>query len=164
MCQKKWIDVCVLINGDKSTMHQGRFDQNKQGFTELKRWLLKLTEGRIDQLFVCIENTGLYDDALLYFLTGKGFTVCLENAAKIKASIRDRRAKNDQLDARNIALYALGHNDELEVWQKPREVIDQLKQLLAARTSLLGHLTGIKQAQKEIETFNWCKQKKKTKN
>ncbi|HYJ63600.1 MAG TPA: IS110 family transposase [Parafilimonas sp.] len=157
---KKWIDVCVLINGDKSVLHQGRFEQNKQGFADLKKWLLKLTENQIHQLFICIENTGLYDDALLYFLTDKGFTVCLENAAKIKASIRDRRAKNDQLDARNIALYALRHSDELEVWQKPRPVVDQLKQLLAARTSLLGHLTSIKQAQKEIETFNWSKQKK----
>jgi transposase len=161
---KKWIDVCALINGDKSVVHQQRFEQNKQGFAELRKWLLKLTVNQIHQLFICIENTGLYDDALLYFLTDKNFTVCLENAAKIKASVRDRRAKNDQLDARNIALYALRHNDELEVWQKPRPVTDQLKQLLATRTSLLGHLTSLKQAQKEIETFNWCKQKKKTKN
>lgn len=96
-------------------------------------------------------------------MTDKGFTVCLENAAKIKASIRDRRAKNDQLDARNIALYALRHADELEIWQKPRAVVDQLKQLLAARATLVGHLTSIKQAQKEIEGFHWCKLKK-TKN
>lgn len=160
---KKWIDVCVLINGDKSELHQQRFEQNKQGFAELKKWLIKLTANQVQQLFICIENTGLYDDALLYFLTDKGFTVCLENAAKIKASIRDRRAKNDQLDARNISLYALRHVDELEVWQKPRPVIDQLKQLLGVRTTLLGHLTSIKQAQKEIEVFNWCKLKK-TKN
>jgi transposase len=160
---KKWIDVCVLINGEKSVVHSERFDQNKQGFAELRKWLTKICSKQTDQLLICVENTGLYDDALLYFLTEKGFTVCLENAAKIKASIRDRRAKNDQLDARHIAIYALRHADELEVWQKPRVVVDQLRQLLAARATLLGHLTSINQAQKEIEGFNWAKLKK-TKN
>jgi transposase len=157
---KSWIDVCVLTNGEKSIFHQQRFQQSKQGFAELKKWLIKLVESQIEQLLICVENTGLYDDALLYFLSYKGFKVCLENAAKIKASIRDRRAKNDQLDARNIAVYALRHADELEEWQKPREVVDQLRQLLASRATLVSHLTSIKQAQKEVQTFKWAKLKK----
>ncbi len=160
---KNWIDVCVLINGDKSVFYQERFEQSKRGFNELKKWLITLVGKQSDQLLICVENTGLYDDALLYFLSDKGFSVCLENAAKIKASIRDKRSKNDQLDARNITLYALRHADELEVWQKPRAVVEKLKQLLAARTTLVSHLTSIKQAQKEIEMFNWSKLKK-TKN
>jgi transposase len=157
---KNWIDVCVLIDAEKSVFNQQRFDQSKQGFAELKKWLIKLSGSQVEQLLICVENTGLYDDALLYFLADKGFRVCLENAAKIKASIRDRRAKNDQLDARNIALYALRHADELEEWQKPREVVDQLKQLLASRATLVSHLTSIKQAQKEVQTFKWAKLKK----
>ena len=157
---KKWIDVCVLINNEKSVFHEQRFEQSKQGFAELRKWLIKLTENQMQQLLICIENTGLYDDALLCFLSGKGFIVCLENAAKIKASIRDRRAKNDQLDARNIAIYALKHADELEVWQKPRPVVEQLKQLLATRATLVSHVTSIKQAQKEIEVFKWSGLKK----
>ena len=160
---KLWIDVCVLMNGEKSMFYQERFEQSKKGFNELRKWLLKLTGKQVSGLLICVENTGLYDDALLYFLSDQGFSVCLENAAKIKASIRDRRAKNDQLDARNIALYALRHWDELEIWQKPRVVVEKLKQLVAARTTLLGHLSSIKQAQKEIGTFNWSGLKK-TKN
>lgn len=157
---KMWIDVCLLVNGDKSVFHQQRFDQSRKGLSEVKNWLIKLTESQVEKLLICIENTGLYDDALIYFLSEKGFRICLENAAKIKASIRDRRAKNDQLDARNITMYALRHADELEEWQKPREVIDQLKQLLASRATLVSHLTSIKQAQKEIQTFKWAKLKK----
>ena len=157
---KMWIDVCVLINGNKSVFYQQRFEQSKQGFAALRKWLIKLVESQVDQLLICIENTGLYDDALLYFLADKGFRVCLENAAKIKASIRDRRAKNDQLDARNIALYALRHAEELQEWQRPREVVEQLKQLLASRATLVSHLTSIKQAQKEVQTYKWAKLKK----
>lgn len=157
---KHWIDVCVLINADKSQLYQQRFDQSKEGFNSLRKWFKGLVGSQVEQLFICVENTGLYDDALLYFLSEKGFAVCLENAARIKASIRDRRAKNDQLDARNICLYALRHADDLELWQRPREVVEKLKQLLAARATMVGHLTGIKQAQKEIDTFQWSKLKK----
>jgi transposase len=160
---KMWIDVCLLMNNDKSMFYQERFEQSKPGFNELRKWLIKTSGNKAEQLLICVENTGLYDDALLNFLSDKNFVVCLENAAKIKASIRDRRAKNDQLDARNIALYALRHADELELWQKPRAVVEKLKQLLAARATLVSHVTSLKQAQKEIEVFNWSKLKK-TKN
>ena len=157
---KMWIDVCLLVNADKSIFYQQRFEQNRKGFSELKKWLSELTGKQTNELLVCVENTGLYDDALLYFLSDKGFNVCLENAAKIKASIRDKRAKNDQLDARNIAIYALRHADELELWQKPRPAVEKLKQLIARRTSLVNHLTGIKQAQKEVDGFKWSGIKK----
>ena len=99
---------------------------------------------------ICIENAGLYDDALLYFLEGHGYWLCLENAYPIRKSIRDRRAKNDRLDARHIAMYALRHHDELERWQKPREVIGKLKQLLSSRRNLVEALKRIKQVQKEL--------------
>jgi transposase len=157
---KMWFDVCLLVNGDKSAFYQQRFEQSRKGFAELKKWLTQLTGRETRQLFICVENTGLYDDALIYFLTEKGFSVCLENAAKIKASIRDRRAKNDQLDARNIAIYALRHADELEIWQKPRPIVEKLKQLITTRTSLVNHLTAIKQAQKEVDGFKWSGVKK----
>jgi transposase len=160
---KMWIDVCLLVNGERSTFHPERFEQSKSGFTELKKWLIKTVAKTTEQLLICVENTGLYDDALLNFLSDKGFIICLENAAKIKASIRDRRAKNDSLDARNIALYALRHADELELWRRPRPVVEKLKQLLAARATLVSHVTSLKQAQKEIEVFKWSKLKK-TKN
>ena len=160
---KMWIDVCLLFNCERSTFYQDRFEQTKQGFNALNKWLIRLVGKQADQLLICVENTGLYDDALLNFLSDKGFNVCLENAAKIKASIRDRRAKNDQLDARNIALYALRHADELELWHRPRPAVEKLKQLLAARATLVSHVTSLKQAQKEIEVFNWSKLKK-TKN
>lgn len=160
---KKWIDACLLFNGEKSTFYQERFEQSKQGFNAFNKWLIKMVSKQTDQLLICVENTGLYDDALLNFLNSKNHPVCLENAAKIKASIRDRRAKNDQLDARNIALYAMRHADELELWQRPRPAIEKLKQLLAARSTMVGHITGLKQTQKEIEVFN-CSKLKKTRN
>ena len=102
----------------------------------------------------------MYDDALLYFLTEQGYAVCLENAALIKKSIRDTRAKNDQLDARHIMIYALRHHDELEIWEKPREVVDKIKQLLAHRSNLVESLKRIKQADRELKHFKWARLQK----
>ena len=82
-----------------------------------------------------MENTGLYDDALLYFLADNKLAVNLENAANIKRSVRDNRGKTDQLDARNIALYALKHHDELSLWERPRK---QGRDYLTARTTEPG--------------------------
>ena len=157
---KAKIDVCVMLNGARTVLHQRIFEQSKKGFNQLRKWLEKLIEKQKHTILICIENTGLYDDALLYFLTEQGYAVCLENAALIRKSIRDRRAKNDQLDARHITLYALRHHDELEIWEKPREVIDKIKQLLAHRSNLVESLKRIKQADKETKNFKWARLQK----
>jgi len=157
---KAKIDVCVIVNTARSDMLHCIFEQNRKGFNELRKWLQKLVGKQKNNTLICIENTGLYDDALLYFLTEQSYSVCLENAALIKKSIRDTRSKNDRLDARHIAMYALRHCDDLELWEKPREVIEKIKQLLAYRSNLVESLKRIKQAQKEPEHFKWAKVKK----
>ncbi len=154
---KSWVDACLMVNAEKSNIYQERFEQSKKGFATLKKWLLTLAGTQKEELLICVENTGLYDDALLNFLSDNGFCVCLENAAKVKASIRDRRSKNDQQDARNIALYALRHEDELVLWQRPRAVVEKIKQLLSLRANLVEHLKGLRQAQREMEGFDWAK-------
>ena len=157
---KAKIDVCVIINTARSDLLHGIFEQSKKGFNELRKWLQKILSKPQDNMLICVENTGLYDDALLYFLRDQGYSVCLENAALIKKSIRDTRSKNDRLDSRHIAMYALRHHDELELWEKPRQVIDTIKQLLAYRSNLVESLKRVKQAQKEPEYFKWARVKK----
>jgi transposase len=157
---KAKIDVCIIINNERSSLNYGSFEQSRKGFNELRMWLQKLVGKQKQEVLICIENTGLYDDALLYFVAEQGYKVCLENAALIKKSIRDTRSKNDRLDARHIAMYALRHYDELELWEKPREVVNKIKQLLAHRSNLVESLKRIKQTKKELENFQWAKVKK----
>jgi transposase len=106
-------------------------------------------------LLLLVENTGLYDDALLDWLAKKKIAVCLENATNIKRSIRDRRSKTDKLDSRHIALYLLQHFHELPLWQKPRDVTCQLKLLLTQRSTLVEGLKRLKALQKEWEQYEW---------
>jgi transposase len=152
---KSKIDVCVIINHCKSQIIYSSFNQSKQGFAGMQKWLRQVSSKQTDKLLVCVENTGLYDDALLYFLWDNNIAVCLENACNIKRSVRDHRAKNDRLDARNIALYVLQHYDELELWEKPRKQLIQLKYMLSERSRLINALKMLKQAKKEQQFFTW---------
>src|SRR5574339_1276062 len=128
---KQKIDVCVIVNGKRTEIIHQCFKQRKKGFTALKKWLSQATHQQTSKLLVCVENTGMYDDALLYYLGENKIAVSLENAANIKRSVRDNRGKTDRLDARNIALYALKQHDELILWEKPRQQIVKLQQLLS---------------------------------
>ena len=152
---KNKIDVCLIVNKEQTQMVYGCFEQSPQGYKAMKKWFTELTGKALDNLLVLVENTGLYDDALLNWLWNKKIAVCLENATNIKRSVRDSRSKNDKLDSRNIALYLLRHFHELELWQKPREVVSQLKLLLTQRTSLVEGLKRLKALQKEWKQYQW---------
>lgn len=153
---KNKVDVCLVVNKHRSELFYGCFDQSIAGFRSLKKWLKDLTSKELADLLVCVENTGLYDDALLHWLTKQQIAVSLENAANIKRSVRDIRSKNDKLDSRNIALYCLQHAHELELWQKPRDVIEQLKDLLTQRTNLVESLKRLTVLQKERKHYQWA--------
>jgi transposase len=152
---KSKIDVCVIATNDRSEISHSCFEQSKKGFNALKKWLEQVTNQQIEKLLICIENTGLYDDALLYYLWNHKVATSLENAANIKRSVRDNRSKTDKLDARNIALYALKHWDELTLWEKPRDQVVQLQQMLSERSRLVNALKMLRQAQQERKGFKW---------
>jgi transposase len=152
---KNKLDVCLIVNGEKATIHYGSFDQSVGGYRSLRKWLKQMTGKSLDKLLVCVENTGLYDDALLNWLFTEQIAVCLENAVNIKRSVRDHRSKNDKLDSRNIAMYLMQHYHELPLWQKPRDVISQLKLLLTQRTNLVDSMKRLKVLQNEWQHYQW---------
>ncbi len=152
---KQKIDVCVIVNNQRSEIVHNQFEQSKKGFASLKKWLVQVTARQTGKLLICVENTGLYDDALMYYLSDHDLAVSLENAANIKRSVRDHRGKTDKLDARNIALYALNHHDELRLWERPRKQVALLQQMLSERSRLVNALKMLKQAHTEQQVFSW---------
>lgn len=152
---KNKVDVCLIVNGQRTELCYGCFEQSNEGYRALKRWFTQQTGKALQKLLVLVENTGLYDDALLDWLADKKIAVCLENATNIKRSVRDNRSKNDKLDSRHIALYLLQHFHELPLWQKPRNVTHRLKLLLTQRSTLVEGLKRLKALQKEWEHYEW---------
>lgn len=153
---KHKVDVCLIVNSQRTELHYGCFEQSLSGYKAMKKWFTQLRSDKsLSSLMVLVENTGLYDDALLDWLYERKIAVCLENATNIKRSVRDNRSKNDRLDSRNIALYLLQHFHELKLWQKPRDVVSRLKLMLTQRSNLVDGLKRLKALQKEWKQYEW---------
>lgn len=152
---KEKIDVCLIVNGDRNRIEHAVFDQSNRGFTQLYGWLKQLTGNCLPKLITCVENTGLYDDALIHYLQGRQLVLSVENAYNIKRSVRDNRTKTDKLDARNIALYAMVHQHELRVYEPPRPSLLLLQHYLTQRTQLVKVRKMLEHMQKEEKAYQW---------
>ena len=73
----------------------------------------------------------------------------------ILRSIGLQRGKNDKVDAKRIAIYAMKNNKQAKLWESPRKEVATLRQLLTTRASLINGLKALKMPIKEYkETGN----------
>ena len=105
------------------------------GFTALTAWLADHGAGPGDVL-VCLESTGVYGEALCYWLHERRFRVVVEDAAKVRRAMPVSGAKTDALDAQRIADYAARFLDELRPWTPAEAVVEQVRTLLTMREQL----------------------------
>lgn len=131
---KKKFDAALTIDGKQ--FHEAQIENTsatiKLFFGELKKQLSSL-----NRVIVCLEHTGIYCLPLLDFLVKNKIRVSVEPALQIKQSQGLTRGKNDQVDAKRIALYALRHRENLRFWQPQRDCIQQLKALLVLRERMV---------------------------
>ncbi|MBL0009642.1 MAG: transposase [Saprospiraceae bacterium] len=66
--------------------------------------------------------------------------MCVEGASNIKLSLGLQRGKNDRVDARRIAEYAMRYTDRLKQWKPKREVLERLQLLNGMRSRLVKAL------------------------
>ncbi len=118
------------------------FDNNISGFKELSTWLAKHNIDS-DSSVICIENTGVYSEAILYYLFKKGFRVALESPIHLKKTFREG-PKTDPEDTRQIAEYAYRYLDRLNFWQPPEELLEMINTLLTLREQYVGQNTAEK--------------------
>ena len=106
------------------------------GFAALAAWLAE-HDAVPSQALVCLEATGVYGEALCYWLHERGYRLAVEDAAKVKRAMPVSGAKTDALDARRIADYAARFLDELRPWTPAEAVVEQVKTLLTMREQLV---------------------------
>ena len=92
---------------------------------------------------ICIEATGVYGEALCYFLYHHGYRVCVEAPNRVKRAFKSQ-AKTDSVDAIQISEYAWRHFDELRLWKPSEIIVERVKVLLTTREQLVKQLTGNK--------------------
>ena len=88
------------------------------------------------QAVFCMEHTGIYNAHLLELLYEVNLVIWLESSLQIKQAGGMQRGKTDKVDAQRIAHYAYRFQDQMRLWEPPREVIQKLTFLSATRQRL----------------------------
>ncbi|MFZ4620486.1 MAG: IS110 family transposase [Bacteroidota bacterium] len=149
------VSVAVMRSIRQKDKHEQKFNNTGEGFEELHRWLHS-NEAIADESVVVMEATGVYGEALSYFLCSRGYSVAVEPPLKVKRAFQYSAHKNDTVDARQIAEYGHRFFDELQYWSPPDGVLEQVRELLSAReqftTQKIANSNALKALQRKIIT------------
>jgi transposase len=123
---KAKLDVCLLREGEAKPL-ESSFANEPQGFQKLSRWLERHAKGEV---YICLEATGRYGEAVAEYLHGRGYIVSVVNPAQIKAYAASQlqRNKTDRLDARLIADFC--RTQQPPPWTPPPAEWRQLRALV----------------------------------
>ena len=146
------LDIALLKGNEKQ--YQGIIDNKVPAIKSLIKNLQKnYPDFSLNVCLIGVEHTGIYNNHLLVVVQEQQWNLCLESAIHIKQSGGLQRGKNDKVDALRIAQYVYKNRAEIKLWQPPREVITQLKQLTGMRDRLVGAKKQLEITLKENESF-----------
>ena len=131
----------IFQGPDEPGLFTAEFTNEIDGFEVFLDWL-RGHEVASDDSMVCVEATGVYAEALWYYLHEQGFQVTIEGPQQVKRAFKVSSNKNDPTDARQIAEYAFRFFDELRLWQPKEAVIEQIRTLLTARERFVSQLSA----------------------
>ncbi len=133
---KDKFDAALLLDSGKYKTKV--FANTASGFAHLQQWLCS---HQALHVHACMEATGVYGDALAFFLVDADHVVSVINPAQIKAFAQAElvRNKTDAVDARLIARFGALHQPP--VWAPPARSVRQL-QALVRRLDALNDLRG----------------------
>jgi len=134
---KLTFNLALIIGGNKENIIDEEFTNDLKGIKQMKKWLQSSQGIKLDETVFCMEHTGIYCRTIVDFLVENKCSVWLEMSVAIIRSMGLQRGKNDKIDARRIALYAYKNREDIKLWQAPRKVIVQLRDLLTLRERLI---------------------------
>jgi len=119
------------------------FKNSISGFRQLYKFARSQQIKGVTQFFL-MEATGVYYEALAYFLKAQGahVIVVLPNKAKYFAKTIQIKSKTDALDA--YILTQMGLEKRLSEWEPPSELMKELKLLTREHLSLMRLKTDAK--------------------
>jgi len=140
---KETIDVSFFEREKEKEFNYSEFENNKDGFTSMLKWIKSLSAVNVQEWIFCGEHTGLYSIELASFLVKKKFFIWLENPLQIKLSSGIKREKTDEIDSLDIALYASRFQDRAKEYQLPDKSFFALQNLLAFRERLVKNKVSL---------------------
>jgi len=119
------------------------FVNSAKGFNELTAWIKKLAGTEIKVRYV-MEATGVYHERLAYYLSDQQQAVSIILPNKISNYFRTLDVKTITDKTASQAICRFGLERKLEVWQKPKKIFKDLKQLTRERDQLIDDKTALK--------------------
>lgn len=140
---KNTIDVCI-----HNSQSFNQFKNTKKGLILFFNWIKQNTNDYMSIIFV-FEHTGMYSHLLTAFLATNKCHYFVASGLDIKRSMGIVRGKNDQVDAKRIALYGHRLKDEIKPSKKVNESITKLKSLMSLKLKLIKQRASYKATLKE---------------
>jgi len=119
------------------------FSNTSDGFADFVTWL---STAKIDKrtAVICMEATGVYAEALCYYLHAQDWWVAVHPPLEVKRAFAPVGHKTDPVDSRQIAEYAVRFTDKLRRWQPKKELLEQVGTLLNTREQFVRQRTAHK--------------------
>jgi len=119
------------------------FSNNEPGNKQLIDWALKYIDPKVGIQFVA-EPTGVYHERFCYYVTSMGYNISVVLPNRAASFLKTLKGKtiNDRISASGLAIMGLEKN--LDNWQPPNTIMNQLKQLCRERVELIEDITSIK--------------------
>jgi len=130
------------------------FVNNEKGFMNLDLWVKKQTNEEYPLRYV-MEATGVYHEALAYYLSQKGYRVSIVMPNKITNFFRTMEVKTITDKSMSEAIALFGLEKTLNDWIPPKRVFRELRQLTRERDQLVAERTVLKNQlhAEEIEAY-----------
>jgi len=149
---KKNLDIAIYDEKGKSKENHLVIKNEATGFENFINWL-KLKNITYEDIFICMEHTGLYSFEFQIFLEKMNIYYCMESGLRIKKSIGITRGKDDKIDAFRIAEYCYEKQEKLAPTVMPSKEIFALRRLISERKRYTQMLAKHKVIAKEIAKY-----------
>ncbi len=148
---KKTLDVVFIFNKEVDKSSHQQVSNDAEGIKKLMSYVKKQKGVTTHNTLYCFEHTGIYGRKLAFALSEKQWCVWIEMPVSILRSMGLQRGKNDKVDAKRIAIYAMKNNEKARLWEEPRKEVETLRQLLTTRERLINSLMALKVPVKEFK-------------
>lgn len=125
------------------------FANTPDGVRSFEQWLQSQGRG-VEEITLCIENTGVYAEVLCYELHESGYRLSLLDPRKVWKAFPDGQPKSDPLDSRKIAEYGARYADQLRPWQPQEVLVEQIRVILTTREQLVQQKTATQNARSTL--------------
>ncbi len=119
------------------------FANKPSGFEALEVWVKKNTDQQVAVRFV-MEATGVYHEKLAYYLSGqkREVSIILPNKICNYAKTLVTKTVTDKTASQTICQFGL--EKKLDIWQQPKKIFRDLKQLTRERDQIIAERTVTK--------------------